>query len=111
MTNQDTVVASVTKQSKGAARSKAAADSGIARSYTVQIGAFTDPQHAVRAQRLAKEHFSDYPVFNQFEASLKLYRVSIGKFESRDDAAALLKAMTKLYPKDYAECWVNSIAR
>ena len=79
--------------------------------YTIQIGAFLDPQHAVRAQRLAREWFSDHPVFNQFEASLKLYRVSIGKFDARADAVALLKEMMKLHPKEYAECWVNTIPR
>ena len=111
MTNQDTLTAAVTKQSKPAGRSSSTLDSASLKSYTVQIGAFTDPQHAVRAQRLAREWFTAYPVFNQFEASLKLYRVSIGKFEGRADAVALLKEMMKLHPKEYVECWVNTIPR
>ncbi len=110
-TNQDTLIAAVTKQSKIAGHSSSAADSARPRAYTIQIGAFLDPQHAVRAQRLAREWFSDHPVFNQFEASLKLYRVSIGKFDARTDAMALLKEMMKLHPKEYAECWVNTIPR
>jgi cell division septation protein DedD len=110
-TNQDTLSAAVTKQSKTVGHSSSSPDSAGPKAYTVQIGAFTDPQYAVRAQRIAREWFTAYPVFNQFEASLKLYRVSIGKFEGREDAIALLKEMMKLHPKEYAECWVNTIPR
>lgn len=79
--------------------------------FTVQIGAYAEPKNALRAQQVAKDLFDHYPVFNQFEASLKLYRVSIGKFESREEALALLKEVMKLLPKEYTECWVNTIAK
>ncbi|HXG39048.1 MAG TPA: SPOR domain-containing protein [Bacteroidota bacterium] len=110
-TDQDTVVASVTTQSKTSTRS--AIDSTIAPglAFTVQVGAFAEPKNALRAQQVAKDHFGHYPVFNQFEASLKLYRVSIGKFESREEALELLKEVRKVLPKEYTECWINTIAK
>ena len=110
-TNQDTLTAAVTKQKKAATHTSVSPDSAGSRTFTVQIGAFTDPQHAVRAQRMAKEWFNAYPVINQFEASLKLYRVSIGKFEARGEAESLLKEMKKLHPKECSECWVNTTPR
>lgn len=110
-TDQDTVVVSVMTQSKASTRSatESAMATGIA--FTVQIGAFAKPKNALRAQQVAKDLFEHYPVFNQFEASLKLYRVSIGKFESREEAYAFLKDVLKVLPKEYTECWVNTIAK
>ncbi len=110
-TNQDTVVASLRTQSKSF--TPAAPDSTLAPAlvYTVQIGAFAEPKNALRAQQIAKDLFGAYPVFNQFEASLKLYRVSIGTFESRDEALAFLKEVIKVLPKEYSACWVNTLAR
>lgn len=110
-TDQDTVVASVVKQPKTSTRSATSSELPASTAFTVQIGAFAEPQHALHAQRLAKERFGNFPVFNQFEALLKLYRVSIGKFESRDDAVAFLREMVKLQPKEYSECWINTIAK
>lgn len=110
-TNQDTVVASVTTQSKTSTRHAPEAAVAASMAFTVQIGAFAEPKNALRAQQVAKELFEHYPVFNQFEASLKLYRVSIGKFESREEALALLKEVMKVLPKEYTECWVNTIAK
>ncbi len=110
-TDQDTVVASVVKQSKTTTRSATSPEFDANVAYTVQIGAFVEPQNALRAQRVAKERFSEYPVFNQFEATLKLYRVSIGKFDSRDDALSLLKEMMKLYSREYMKCWINTIEK
>jgi cell division septation protein DedD len=110
-TNQDTVVASLTTQSKTSTRSTPDSTLAPALVFTVQIGAFAKPKNALRAQQIAKDLFGAYPVFNQFVASLKLYRVSIGKFESREEALTFLKEVTRVLPKEYTACWVNTIAR
>lgn len=108
-TDQDTVVASVMTQSKTSTRSATEFAIAPGQAFTVQIGAFAEPKNALRAQQVAKDFFGHYPVFNQFEASLKLYRVSIGKFESREEALGLLKEVRKVLPKEYSECWINTI--
>ncbi|MGH2568284.1 MAG: SPOR domain-containing protein [Bacteroidota bacterium] len=110
-TNQDTLTASVVTQSKAATYSSTSSDFIENFAFTVQIGAFTDPHNALNAQRLARERFAAYPVFNQYEPSLKLYRVSIGKFDARDDAAGFRREMAKLFPKEYSECWINTVAK
>jgi cell division septation protein DedD len=108
-TDQDTVVASVMTQPKAAEQLGAPADTAGGMAFTVQIGAFAEPKNALRAQRLAKELFEAYPVFNHFEPSLKLYRVSIGKFGNREEAVEFLKAVINVLPKEYSSCWVNTI--
>ncbi|HEY4612470.1 MAG TPA: SPOR domain-containing protein [Bacteroidota bacterium] len=110
-TNQDTVTASVQKQSKTATRSASSSTWNADVAFTVQVGAYGLPQYALKAQQLAKERFGTYPVFNQYEASLKLYRVSVGKFDARADAIAFLTEIRRLFPLEYFECWVNTIAK
>ncbi|MCI0706316.1 MAG: SPOR domain-containing protein [Ignavibacteriae bacterium] len=110
-TKQDTVVASVVTQLKPTARvlSSKATVSNVA--FTIQVGAFNKPQHALKAQHTAKSRFNTFPVFNQFEPSMKVYRVSIGKFDSREEALRILKHVMLSYPEEYQECWLNIIAK
>lgn len=79
--------------------------------FTVQIGAFALPKNALRNQKLAKSRFSTYPVYNNFYSRAKIYRVSVGKFNSRREALALQRQIIRKYPKDYSGCWINYIAK
>ncbi|MGB2867054.1 MAG: SPOR domain-containing protein [Bacteroidota bacterium] len=107
---QDTVRASLTKGTKSAARRRP-----IVRPenpmYTIQIGAFGKAPNALRNQKLAKERFADQPVFNNYSKADNIYRVSVGKFEEQKSAESLRKIIMKKFSKDYAECWVNYIAK
>jgi cell division septation protein DedD len=110
-TNQDTVVASVSTQLTSPARASSLRGANADVAFTVQIGAFAQPQHALKAQQTAKARFNTYPVFNQYEPSLKLYRISIGKFENREEATRIMQHIMFSYPKEYVECWLNTIAK
>ena len=79
--------------------------------YTVQVGAFARTGNALRAQKLAKERFADLPIFNYFEPYDKLYRVRVGKFDTREQADSLRKSMLKQFPGDYPDCWINYISK
>lgn len=107
----DTVTASVVHRSKSTRRVAPKIVRPENPAYTVQIGAFAKASNALLLQRIAKERFSGYPVFNNFNPADNLYRVSIGKFDRREEAMALRREMIKLFPKDYSECWVNYIVR
>ena len=79
--------------------------------YTVQVGAFSRTQHALQAQKLAKDRFADFPIFNDFEPYDKLYRVRVGKFDTRQQADSLRKSMAKQFPADYSDSWINYISK
>jgi len=77
--------------------------------YTIQLGAYSDVANALRNQKLAKERFKEYPVFNEFDDSLHLYRVSIGRFVDRESAEVVLKTLQQQFPKEYGKCWLKLV--
>jgi cell division septation protein DedD len=107
----DTLVASVVKTSKSSARSIKSIERPANAAYTVQVGAFARTQHALQAQKLARERCGDLPIFNYFEPYDKLYRVRVGKFDTRQQADSLKKWMTKQFPNDYTGSWINYISK
>ncbi|HTY35922.1 MAG TPA: SPOR domain-containing protein [Bacteroidota bacterium] len=107
----DTLMASVIKTSKPANRGGKPIERPENSAYTVQVGAFSRTDHALRAQKLARERFADLPIFNNFESYDKLYRVRIGKFDTRQQADSLRKAMAKQFPNDYSDSWINYISK
>jgi len=108
---QDTVTASIVKRSKLSSRAIKPVQRPANPAYTVQIGAYARTKHALQAQKLAKERFADLPIFNSFESFDKLYRVSVGKFDTRLQADSLRKSMSKQFPQDYPEAWINYISK
>jgi len=107
----DTLVASVVKTSKSGSRAIKPIERPANPAYTVQIGAFARTAHALRAQKLAKDRFADFPIFNYFEPYDKLYRVRIGKFDTWKQADSLRKVMVKQFPSDYPDSWINYISK
>jgi cell division septation protein DedD len=105
---QDTVKASLTRKSKQTVRAVVRPENPA---YTVQIGAFGNAQNALRMQKAAKERLGNQVILNNFGTADKLYRVSVGKFETRKEASSLRKMIVEKYPKDYSSCWVNYIAK
>lgn len=107
---QDTVKASLVRKSKPSFRLPKI-ERPANPAFTVQIGAFLSPNNALRNQKAAKSRFSKHPVFSNFDRQSKFYRVSVGKFMTRQEALVLRKEILKKYPKEYAGCWVNYIAK
>jgi len=107
----DTLVASVVKTSKSTSRSIKPIERPANPAYTVQVGAFARTDHALQAQKLARERCGDLPIFNSFEPYDKLYRVRVGKFDTRQQADSLRKWMAKQFPNEYADSWINYISK
>ncbi|MBI3585596.1 MAG: SPOR domain-containing protein [Ignavibacteriales bacterium] len=107
---QDTVLASVVKKSKSG-RTIKKIERPPNPAYTVQIGAFARTKYALAIHKLAKERFAELPVFNVFEPFDKLYRVQIGKYDTRKQADSLRKAILKQYPEEYNGSWINYISK
>jgi cell division septation protein DedD len=107
----DTLVASVVKTSKSSSRSIKPIERPANPAYTVQVGAFARTGHALQAQKLARERCGDLPIFNYFEPYDKLYRVRVGKFETRRQADSLRRWMTKQFPNEYTDSWVNYVSK
>ncbi|MBM4161914.1 MAG: SPOR domain-containing protein [Ignavibacteria bacterium] len=108
---QDTVVASIVRRTKTSSLKIKPIERPANPAYTVQIGAFARTKYALQAQRLAKERFADLPIFNYYEPFDRLYRVRVGKFDTRAQADSLRKAMLGQFPQDYPDCWINYIAK
>jgi hypothetical protein len=106
---QDTVHASVVTKSKLSSHPLIKIIRPEHPVYTVQVGAFGQVSNALRAQKKAKEHFANQPIFNTFIKRAKLYRVSIGRYENRNDAFALYDSLKQKYPGEYKQCWINFI--
>ena len=107
----DTLLASVVKTSKSSSRSIKPIERPANPAFTVQVGAFARTDHAFRAQKLARERCGDLPIFNYFEPYDKLYRVRVGKFDTRQQADSLRKWMMEQYPNEYTDSWINYISK
>jgi cell division protein FtsN len=106
---EDTLQVAVITKSKSSAGPHAKIEQMGQSVYTVQIGAYNSASHALRRQKKAKEQFAGQPVFNKYEESTKLYRVSIGMYQDEKDATALSDSLKQKYPDEYKQCWINFI--
>jgi len=106
---QDTVRASVIKKMKSSRYPHIIIERPEHPIYTVQIGAFSQASNALRTQKKVKGRFTYQPVFNKYIKSVKLYRVSVGRYEDRKNAFALADTMKEQYSKEYRQCWINFI--
>jgi len=105
---QDTVKASLTKKSKQTVRAVVRPENPA---YTIQIGSFSNAQNALRMQKATKERLGKQVVLNNFGAADKLYRVSVGKFDTRKEASSLRKELLEKFPMYFSGCWVNYISK
>ena len=109
--SQDTVKAATVRRWSRPVKKPASLVKPPNAMYTVQVGAFGRAPNALGVQRLVKKHFGTLPVFNNFQAEDKLYRVSIGKFETRKEASELRRRLLRSDSTSYAQCWVTYIKR
>jgi len=108
---QDTISAALVRRGKSAPLSLHKIVRPDNPMYTVQVGTYTKAANALRNEKRAKERFKDQAVFDRYDAGDKLYRVSVGKFQTGKDASSFKQSMLKRYPLDYKECWIIYIAR
>jgi len=106
---QDTVRASVVTNSKLSSRALDNRKHTEHPVFTVQIGAYSQVSKALQAQKKAKKYFAYQPVINAFVKRAKLYRVSIGRYEHREDSYALYDSLKQKDPEEYRLCWINII--
>lgn len=79
--------------------------------YTVQIAAFLKAANALRYHKAARERFPEEFVQNTYDAETGLYRIGVGKFLTRKDAAGLRRSLMKRFPREYQDAWVNYTAK
>jgi cell division septation protein DedD len=109
-TRQDTIQASAVRRPRSS-RIDAPIERPENPEYTIQLGAFFRAENALRAQKRARQRFSDQPIFNTFLPDIKLYRVSIGRFPNLKEAGAFRRSLKTSFPEEYALCWINYVAR
>jgi cell division septation protein DedD len=78
--------------------------------FSVQIGAYKEPVNASAAQSTARERYN-LPVLNEFQERPGLYRIRIGAFASREEAAAHLARMRSEFPVDYKDSFILQLKR
>jgi cell division septation protein DedD len=83
---------------------------GAAVRFTVQVGAFKDPQlaSAIQAETRKRYHL---PVLNDYYATLGLYQIRVGFFATREEAHQFRQKMIDEFPADYKDSWVVQIRR
>jgi cell division septation protein DedD len=104
--SQDTVRAATARRVQAGVRTAPLVKPPNAQ-YTVQVGAFRRASNALRLQRTVKRRFSTLPVYNDYHAADKLYRVSVGKFAKLSEAASLRRRLIDSDSSAYAQCWVT----
>jgi cell division protein FtsN len=76
--------------------------------FALQIGAFQQEVNANRIADIFKKH-SDKPIDQFYDASVKLYRVLVGSFSTKEEANAFQAQLKKDFPKEYSESWVTEV--
>jgi cell division septation protein DedD len=71
--------------------------------YTVQLGAFQNVRNVEAFEKLIKSKFT-LPIKTEFDDESGLYKVSVGKFNSKDEAYELRDFCVK---NGYKEAWVT----
>lgn len=107
----DTLYASIIQRSRSIVAQPAEPVEPSDVAFTVQIGAFTNTEYAMRQAKRAKEQFGDIPVLNTFEIEDKLYRVSVGLFPTMEEANAFKILHRDRFAREYKDAWIASTTR
>ena len=76
--------------------------------FALQIGAFQQEVNASRIAEIFKKR-SDKHINQFYDASVKLYRVLVGSFSTKEEANAFQAQLKKEFPKEYPESWVAEV--
>lgn len=108
---QDTLTASVVQYSRSVAPSVSKSEDSFVTAFTIQVGAFANASNALLLLKKTKERIGEIPVLNRFEPRDRLYRVSVGLFETREGAIAYQQTLIKTYGPDFKDSWVSQISK
>lgn len=108
--SQDTVRAATARKTRPAVKPAPLVKPPNAQ-YTVQVGAFRRASNALRLQRSVKKQFASAPVFNDYSASDKLYRVTVGKYAKRSEASSFRRRLIASDSSAFGLCWVTYTKR
>jgi len=108
---EDTLTASVVQTSRSTTPPASISEGKFVTVFTIQIGAFGDATNALTLMKRTKERFGDIPVLNRFEPRDRLYRVSIGLFETRERAIAFQQTLIKNHGSEFKDTWVSQISK
>ena len=76
--------------------------------FSVQVGAFSDPDKAERAAALARQRFTNN-VYRFFIKETNLFKIYVGDFMAKDEARKFRDRIAQQYPEDYKDAWVAPI--
>lgn len=107
----DTLYASIIQRSRSIVTQPTEPTEPSEVAFTVQIGAFTNTEYAMRLAKRAKQQFGDIPVLNTFEIEDKLYRVSVGLFPTMEEANAFKILHRDQFAREYKDAWIALTTR
>jgi cell division septation protein DedD len=109
--HSDTIVAQIVSQKSGEEKRSATARANVpspppkGKYFVLQLGAFQQSANATRIGELFKKR-SSQPVNLLFDPAVKMYRIMVGNFATKEEAMAFQAQLKKDFPKDYDESWV-----
>jgi hypothetical protein len=77
--------------------------------FAVQLGAYQQPLNAERTRRLAQERFTETESNTEFDPESGLYKITIGNFNTYQEACIFRERIIQRYPADYTDAWIVSI--
>ncbi|MGD0338101.1 MAG: SPOR domain-containing protein [Bacteroidota bacterium] len=113
VTKRDTIVAKIVPPAKvdtarnisspsAQAEQKDTTSSAV---FTIQVGAFGNEINARRWEEQTKEILK-MPTYIEYDLHINIYRVTIGTFISREQAAEIARDIRQRYPTMYRDAWV-----
>jgi len=78
--------------------------------YAIQIGAFKHESNIDNNKKILSKRFNQ-PVTVFFDPGIKLTRICMGNFLSKEDALTFLKKMREQYPNEYKSAWVAELSK
>lgn len=76
--------------------------------YTVQLGAFQKISNVEKFEKIIKSKFSNLPIKTEQDPNNGYYKVTVGKFNSKDEAYRLRDYCVQ---QGYKDAWVTEIPK
>ncbi len=76
--------------------------------FTVQIGAYENTENAEQVYRIAQQRFN-YETISEFDAFDGLYKITVGKFPTYDQARTFCDRIMREFSGEYYDAWVVGV--
>jgi len=76
--------------------------------YTVQLGAFQKISNVEKFEKVIKAKFPNLPLKTEQDANTGYYKVTVGKFETKDEAYRLRDYCVQ---QGYKDAWVTELSK